>query len=161
VILELALLPLLDVLPQRVFLENRLGLWQQCAPQGPHQCIESVGPHKPCWAALRTARRPGVLPCTLIIQVGGARTHAPLPCGLPMSLARPTAHERPQQIARRGRLRRTARFFLIPLPLLWGFRKDWGTHDRGRRDRHPRLRRTTRAGIVIRPGAEVAPRVLA
>src|SRR5215510_13283784 len=73
----------------------------------------------------------------------------------------PTAHERPQQIALRGRLIRTARVFLIPLQLLLGFRKDWSTNDRGRRDRHPFLRRTTLAGIVILPGAECAPRFLA
>src|SRR5712691_5950729 len=73
----------------------------------------------------------------------------------------PTAHESPQQIALRGRLIRTARFFLIPLQLLLGFRKDWGTNDRGRRDRHPLLGGTPLAGIVILPGAEFAPRFLA
>lgn len=156
-VLELALLPLLDLLPQRVFLQYCLGMLQQCAYQGPHERIESGGSHKPRWAARRTARRDGVLPCTLIIQRGVALTHAPLPCGLPRSLTMPTAHERPQQIALRGRLRRTARFFLIALQLLLGFRKDGGTHECWRRDRHPLLGRTTLAGIVILPGAACAP----
>jgi hypothetical protein len=61
-VLELALLPLLDLLPQRVFLQQCLGVLQQFAYQGPHERIESVGPHKPCGAALRTARRYRVLP---------------------------------------------------------------------------------------------------
>ena len=73
----------------------------------------------------------------------------------------PTAHERPQQIALRGRLIRTARFCLIALQLLLGFRKDGGTNDCWRRDRHPLLGRTTLTGIVILPGVEFAPRFFA
>lgn len=160
-VLELALLPLLDLLPQRVFLQNCLGVLQQCAYQGPHERIESVGPHQPCGASLRPARRDGVLACTLRIQRGVALTHTPLPGGLHMSLTMTTAHERPQQRALRGRLIRTARFFLIALPLLLGFRNDGGTHDCWRCDRHPLLGRTPLTGIVILPDVEFAPRFFA
>jgi hypothetical protein len=124
--LALALLPLLDLLPQRVFLQHRLGFLQQGTYQGPPQRIETGGSPKPGWAALGTARRHGVLPGTLLIQGGGALPHPPLPCGRPMSRPRPTAPARPQPIARRGRLRRTPRFCLRPWERLWGFSQRLG-----------------------------------
>jgi hypothetical protein len=78
-----------------------------------------------------------------------------------MSLTRPTSPERPPQRALRGRLRRTARFCLIALPLLLGFRKERGTHECWRRDRPPLLGRTPLTGIVSLPGVECAPGFLA
>src|SRR5512145_291089 len=68
----------------------------------------------------------------------------------------PTAHERPQQRALRGRLIRTARFVLIASQLLLGFRKDGSTNDGRRRERHPLLGRTPLTGIVSLPGGEFA-----
>jgi hypothetical protein len=114
-VLELPLLPLLDLLPERIFLQNGLGLLQQFAHQGPHEGIEAVGPHKPRWASLDTARRHGVLPRTLIVEVGVAFAHAPLLGGLHMQLTMPTPYESPQQIALGGRLIGTTRLCLIPL----------------------------------------------
>ena len=43
--LELTLLPLLDVLPQGIFLENHLRVLEQLTDQAPYQGIETVSTH--------------------------------------------------------------------------------------------------------------------
>ena len=161
VVLQLALLPLLDVLPQRVGLPHGLGMVPQVASQGPHERSASVGAPTPRWAAWRTARGAGILPGTLLIQRGGALPHAPWPCGRPRSLTRPTAHARPQPRALRGRRRRPARLFVMALPRRVRFPTDGGTNACGRRDRPPRLGRTTRTGRVRLPRVACAPGCLA
>jgi hypothetical protein len=93
--LELPLLPVLDVLPQGIFLQNDLRVLEQLTDQGPHQGIQTVGTDTTGGATLHAPHGHGVLACTAIIEILIALADAQLPRRLHVQLTRSTPHERP------------------------------------------------------------------
>src|SRR5712691_11307241 len=136
-VLELPLLPLLDVLPQGIFLQNDLRVLEQLTDQGPHQGIQTVGPHSTGGATLHATRCQGVLAGTAIIQILITLADTQLPRRLHVQLALATPYKRPQEIALRRVLIGAAGFGLIVFQLLLGFGKGLRTDEGRRRYRLP------------------------
>jgi hypothetical protein len=137
--LELALLAVLALLPEGIFLQNDLRSLEQLTDQGPHQGIQTVGTYTTGGATLHAPHRQGIFAGTAIRQIFIALADAQLVSCVHGQLTLPTAHERPQEIPLRHGLIGTAGFVLVPLELLLRLRKDLRTDERWRRDGHPLL----------------------
>src|SRR5881409_1607730 len=111
--LELPLLPLLDVLPQGIFLENNLRVLEQLTDQAPYQGIQTVRAHTPGGTTLHASHGHGVLAGTAIIEILIALTDAQLPRRLHVQLTLATSYKRPQEIALRRGLIGAASFDLV------------------------------------------------
>jgi hypothetical protein len=159
--LELALLPLLHVLPQGIFLQNTLRVLEQLADQGPHQRIQTVGTHTPGGTTLHAPHGHGVLAGTAIIQILIALADAELPRRLHMQLTLATPHEGPQEIPLRRGLIGAVGFGLITFELLLSFRKSLGTDNGRSSDGHPFLWGTGLSGIIVLAWVKFPPGLLA
>jgi hypothetical protein len=137
--LELALLAVLDLLPEGLCLQNDLRSLEQLTDQGPHQGSQTVGTYTTGGATLHAPHRQGIFAGTAIRQIFIALADAQLVSCVHGQLTLPTAHERPQEIPLRHGLIGTAGFVLVPLELLLRLRKDLRTDERWRRDGHPLL----------------------
>jgi hypothetical protein len=113
--LELPLLPLLDVLPQSIFLENHLRVLEQLTDQAPYQGIETVSAHTSGGTTLYASHGYRVLAGTAIIQILIALADAQLVSRLHVQLALPTAYECPQEIPLGPGLIGTSGFRLVLL----------------------------------------------
>src|SRR5215510_8682020 len=158
--LELPLLPLLDVLPQGIFLENHLWVLEQLTDQAPYQGIQTVSAHTSRGTTLHASYSHRVLTGTAIIQIFIALADAQLVSRLHVQLTLPTAYERPQEIALRRGLIGAAGFALVPLELFLRFSKGLRTDDRWSRDGHPLLGGTWLPGIIVRVGVKFSSSLL-
>lgn len=98
VCLELTLLPLLDVLPQSLFLQHHLRVLAQLTDQVPSQGIETVSAHTSGGTTLYASYGHRVLAGTARIQRRIARADAQWVSRVHVQLTLPTAHERPQEL---------------------------------------------------------------
>ena len=97
-VMALALLALLALLPQRIFLQHALRLVEQCADQGPPQGIETIGTHPTGGTRLLAPHGYRVFAGTAIIEIRIALADAQWPRRLHGQLTPPTPHEGPEAI---------------------------------------------------------------
>src|SRR5215510_7619116 len=159
--LELPLLPLLDVLPQGIFLENHLWVLEQLTDQAPYQGIQTVSAHTSRGTTLHASYSHRVLTGTAIIEILIALADAQLVSRLHVQLTLPTAHERTQEIPLRHGLIGPSGFRLVLLQLLLRFGKGLDTYDGWRRNGHPLLWRPRFPGIIVGTRVKFPPALLA